>query len=128
MNATALADRLLDLSSRVGKVVDALPPRKRLAAHIASQLVRCGTAPGSHYEEGCAAESRSDFVHKLRLSLKELRESRYWLRLIAGSELLPQQRLTTLLDECEQLCNIIAKSVLTATSNERRVKSKQKSE
>jgi four helix bundle protein len=119
MNATDLADRLLDFSARVGKVVDALPPRKRLAGHIASQLVRCGTAPGSHYEEGCAAESRADFVHKLRLSLKELRESRYWLRLIARAALLSQARLTTLLDESEQLCNILAKSIITARSNSR---------
>jgi four helix bundle protein len=119
MNAELLADRLLDFSARVGKVVDALPPRKRLSNHIASQLVRCGTAPGSHYEEGCAAESRADFVHKLRLALKELRESRYWLRLISRSALLFQARLTTLLDECEQLTNILAKSIITANSNSR---------
>lgn len=119
MNATSLADRLLDFSARVGKVVDALPPKKRLSNHIASQLVRCGTAPGSHYEEGCAAESRADFVHKLRLALKELRESRYWLRLIARSALLSQVRLTTLLDECDQLSNILAKSIITARSNSR---------
>jgi four helix bundle protein len=119
MNASSLADRLLDFSARVGKVVDALPPRKRLASHVANQLVRCGTAPGSHYEEGCAAESRSDFVHKLRLSLKELRESGYWLRLIGCSAMLPQPRLKTLLDECEQLSNILAKSILTASANEK---------
>jgi four helix bundle protein len=119
MNAATLADRLLDFSAHVGKVVDALPPRKRLSNHIASQLVRCGTAPGSHYEEGCAAESRADFVHKLRLALKELRESRYWLRLIAHSALVSQARLTTLLDECDQLCNILAKSIITAKSNAR---------
>jgi len=52
MDSALLADRLLDFSARVGKVVDALP-RKRLAKHIASQLVRRGTALGSHYEEGC---------------------------------------------------------------------------
>src|SRR5688572_1664436 len=102
MAPAALAERLLDFSARVGKVVDSWP-RKRLANPIASQLVRCGTAPGSHYEEGCGAESRADFVHKLRLSLKELRESGYWLRLIARAALLPQARLITLLDECEQL-------------------------
>jgi four helix bundle protein len=119
MNAASLADRLLDYSARVGKIVDALPPRKRLANHIAGQLVRCGTAPGSHYQERCAAESRSDFVHKLRLSLKEIRESGYWLRLIARSALLPQGRLMKLLNEGEQLSKILAKSIITATENER---------
>ena len=81
MSPKLLADRLLDFAVRVGKVVDALPKR-RLANHAANQLVRCGTAPGSHYEEACGAESRSDFIHKLRLALKELRESSYWLRVI----------------------------------------------
>ena len=119
MNSASLANRLLDFSVRVGKVVDSLP-RKRLANHIAGQLVRCGTAPGSHYEEGCGAESRADFVHKLRLSLKELRESGYWLRLIARAALLPQPRLTTLVDECEQLARILGKSIVTAKGNERR--------
>jgi four helix bundle protein len=119
MNPVELADRLLDYSARVGKVVDFLP-RKRLANHIANQLVRCGTAPGSHYEEGCAAESRADFVHKLRLALKEIRESGYWRRLIARSALLPQPRLTKLLDECEQLSSILGKSILTANSKTKR--------
>ena len=119
MDPASLADRLLDFSARIGKVVDSLP-RKRLANHIAGQLVRCGTAPGSHYEEGCGAESRADFVHKLRLSLKELRESAYWLRLIGRAELLPQSRLTTLLDECDQLAKIIGKSIVTAKGNQQR--------
>jgi four helix bundle protein len=119
MDSSSLADRLLDFSARVEKVVDSLP-RKRLANHIASQLVRCGTAPGSHYEEGCGAESRSDFVHKLGLSLKELRESAYWLRLIAKASLLPERRLATLLDECDQLSKIIGKSIVTAKENAQR--------
>jgi four helix bundle protein len=118
MDSISLADRLLDFSARVGKVADALP-KKRLANHIASQLVRCGTAPGSHYQVGCAAESRADFVHKLRLSLKELRESSYWLRLIARAAVLPQPRLATLLDECDQLAKIIGKSIVTAKKNDR---------
>jgi four helix bundle protein len=106
----------LDFSARVGKVVDSLP-QKRLANHVANQLVRCGTAPGSHYEEGCAAESRADFIHRLRLALKELRESGYWLRLSARAELVPQPRLTKLIDECEQLSKIVGKSIVTAKSN-----------
>jgi len=53
---------------------------------IAGQLLRCGTSPAPNYEEGCAAESRADFVHKLSICLKELRESRCWLRLIIRTE------------------------------------------
>jgi len=116
MNPEELSDRLLDFAVRVGKVVDALPDT-RLARHIAGQLVRSATSPGPNYEEGCAAESRADFIHKLSISLKELRESRFWLRLIIKTELLPDQKMSSLLDESTQLCNIIGQSILTARQN-----------
>jgi four helix bundle protein len=103
---------LIDLAVRIGRVVDALP-KTRLGNHIAGQLIRCGTSPSPNYEEACAAESRPDFAHKLRIVLKELRESRSWLRLIIKANLLPEHRLKELLDECNQLCNIIGKSVAT---------------
>jgi four helix bundle protein len=115
MTSEQLADRLLNFAARVGKVVDALPDT-RLGRHIAGQLVRCGTAPAPNYEEGCGAESRADFVHKLRVCLKELRESRSWIRLIIKAELLPDTKMKLLLDECTQLCNIIGKSIVTARS------------
>ena len=114
-----LLDRLIDFASRVGKVVDALPDT-RMGRHIAGQLVRCGTSPAPNYAEGCAAESRADFVHKLLIVLKELRESRCWIRLIIKTELLPEERLESLLDECCQLGNIIGKSVVTAKNYQKR--------
>jgi len=116
MKPEELSDRLLEFAARVGKVVDALPDT-RLARHIAGQLVRCGTSPGPNYEEGCAAESRKDFVHKLSICLKELRECRFWIRLIMKTESLPAHKLRNLLDECSQLCSIIAQSILTAKAN-----------
>jgi four helix bundle protein len=116
-----LLERLIDFAARVGKVVDALPD-SRMGRHIGSQLVRSGTSPAPNYEEGCDAESRADFVHKLSISLKELRESRTWIRLIIKTEMLPEHRLGELLDECNQLCNIIARSIVTAKENKRRAK------
>jgi four helix bundle protein len=110
-----LSERLLDFAARVGKVVDALPG-SRLGRHIAGQLVRCGTAPAPNYEEACGAESRRDFVHKMRICLKELRECRCWIRLIIKTELLPDAKMTSLLDECAQLCNIFGQSIITARS------------
>ncbi len=112
-----LAERLLDFAARVGKVVDALP-ESRLGRHIAGQLVRCGTSPAPNYAEACGAESCRDFVHKLSIALKELRESRCWIQLIIKAELLPEQRLSEILDECEQLCAIVAKSIVTAKNNQ----------
>jgi four helix bundle protein len=114
--AQDLEDRLLDFGVRVGKVVDALPDT-RMGRHIAGQFIRCGTSSATNYAEGCGAESRKDFIHKLGVSFKELRESRCWIRMIIKAELLTEMRLAQLLDECEQLCNIIAKSILTAKSN-----------
>jgi four helix bundle protein len=111
-----LSERLLGFAVRVGKVVNALPTM-RLGRHVAAQLVRSGTSAAPNYEEGCAAESRADFVHKLSISLKELRESRFWIRLIVQSELLPEKKMTELLDECTQLCKIIAQSIVTAKKN-----------
>ena len=108
-----LAERMLDFAARIGKVVDALPG-SRIGRHIAGQLVRSGTSPAPNYEEACAAESKKDFVHKLSICLKELRESRCWIRLIIKAELLTESRMTELLDECDQLCKIIGKSLVTA--------------
>ena len=113
MTPEELAERLLDLAVRVGKVVNALPAT-RLGRHIAAQLVRSGTSPAPNYEEGCAAESRADFVHKLAICLKELRESRFWIRLIVKSRLLPEAKMSVLLDERNQLCKVIAQSLVTA--------------
>jgi four helix bundle protein len=111
-----LSERLLDFAARIGKVVDALPST-RLGRHIAGQLVCSGTSPGPNYEEARGAESRKDFVHKLSICLKELRESRFWIRLIAKTELLPETKMSSLLDEVTQLANIIARSIVTAKSN-----------
>ena len=113
MTPGELSERLINFAARIGKVVDALPDT-RMGRHIAGQLVRCGTSPAPNYEEACAAESRADFIHKLGICLKELRESRSWIRLIVKTELLPEHRMNELLDECDQLCNIVGQSIVTA--------------
>jgi four helix bundle protein len=119
MTPEELSERLWKFAARVGKVVDALPDT-RLGRHVAGQLVRCGTAAGPNYDEGCAAESRADFAHKLSIVLKELKETRGWLRFIVIAELLPTKRIADLLEECEQLIKIIGKSIGTAKSKPRR--------
>jgi four helix bundle protein len=111
-----LERRLLEFAARCGKVIDALP-ETRMGRHVAGQLVRCGTSAAPNYAEARAAESRRDFVHKLGIALKELRESRVWIQLCMQCELLPAARLTPLNDECVQLMNILAKSIVTAKRN-----------
>jgi len=84
--------------------------------HIVGQLTRSGTSAGANYEEACGAESRADFIHKLQLVLKELRESSYWLRLMRKTTLVPKtdKNLEALIQESEELASIIAKSIVTA--------------
>ena len=119
MNAEDVSDRILQFAAKVGKVVDALPD-SRLGRHIAAQLIRAGTSSLPNYEEARAAESRADFVHKLSICLKELRESRSWIRLIVKTDLLSSSQIANLLDECTQLSKIVAQSIVTAKSNKAR--------
>jgi len=122
MNQDELSERLWTFAARVGKIVDALP-EIRLGRHVAGQLVRCSTAAAPNYDESGAAESRSDFVHKISVALKELRETRGWLRFIVLAEILPKMKLASIVDESEQLCRILGKSVLTAKAQGNRRKS-----
>lgn len=115
--ADAMEERFIDFTARCGEVVDALS-ETRLGKHIAGQLVRSGTSPAPNYGEACAAESRADFIHKLGVVLKELRETRIWLKLAIRSKCLPAKRLDPLIVECSELMNIIGKSIVTAKTSE----------
>jgi four helix bundle protein len=115
MTLDELSKRLWHFAARVGNVVEALPDT-RLGRHIAGQLVRCGTSSPPNYDEGCAAESRADFVHKLGIALKELKETQGWLHLIIISHLISEKRITPLRDECCELSKILGRSIVTAKS------------
>lgn len=107
-----LDERLLAYGAAVIKLVESLPP-SIAGRRIGDQLLRSGTSVGANFEEAQGAESRSDFAHKLQIALKELRESCYWLRLLAKTEMLPQEMLADLIDESLQLRAILSKSVAT---------------
>lgn len=108
-----LEERLLTFSAGIIKLVEQLPA-SLASRHIAGQMLRSGTSGYANYSEACAAESRADFIHKMQIALKELRETRSWIRLLLHAEVcaLPECRL--LLQEAEELCNIIGRSVVTA--------------
>ena len=116
MTPEELSERLWKFAARVGKAVDALPDT-RLGRHVAGQLVRSGTSAPPNYDEGCAAESRADFAHKLSTALKEQRETSGWLNFSIIAGLLPSKRIAPLLDESRQLAKILAKSIVTAKAN-----------
>ncbi len=111
-----LAERLLDFGAEVVKLTEGLP-NTIAGKRIGDQLLRSGTSVGANYEEAQAAESRKDFIHKLQLALKELRETHYWLRLLGKADIVKSERLTSIQDESEQLKAILSKAVITAKKN-----------
>lgn len=111
-----LEDRLLDFSARIIRLVDALP-NTRAANHLAGQLLRSGTSPYGNHGEVEGAESLKDFVHKLRICLKELKETRRWLRLVARSGIASDAKLAAILIETEELIKIFFSSIRTAERN-----------
>jgi four helix bundle protein len=111
-----LEERLLEFSAQIIQIVDALP-NTRATTHIAGQLLRCGTSPSGNHGEVEAAESRRDFVHKLRVCLKELKETRRWLQLIQRAKLLPDSKIAPALLETEELIKIFFTSIRTAERN-----------
>jgi four helix bundle protein len=109
-----LEQRLMEYSARVIKVVESLPAT-RIGNHIANQLLRSGTSPYPNHGEAQAAESKKDFVHKIKICLKELREADRWLKLIKYIKLINKsERLDSLIDETEQLIKIFTASIKTA--------------
>ena len=108
-----LEERLLEYSANIIRLVEKLP-NTRTGNHVAGQLLRCGTSALPNHGEAQAAESANDFVHKLRVGLKELRETWRWLRLIQRVPLLPSEPLVgRLLKETDELVRIFVSSVRT---------------
>ena len=112
-----LEERLLDFAVRIIEIVETLP-NTRAGNHIAGQLLRCGTSPAPNYGEAQSAESRKDFVHKMKICLKELRETNVWLKIIQRRNLLKRRdELEALIVECNELISIFVKSIKTAKNN-----------
>src|SRR5687767_13852988 len=93
-----LSERLLAFGVAVIAVIRKLP-NDVAGRHIGGQLLRAGTSPGAHYEEARGSESRADFVHKLGVALKELKESRYWMRVIMASKMVQEAEVAPVLRE-----------------------------
>jgi four helix bundle protein len=110
-----IAERLLEIGVSVLVIVSTLP-NELAGRHVASQLVRSSTSGGANYEEARAAESRADFIHKLGIAAKELRETIYWLRLIRKSRMTTSD-LDQLVARTTELTAILSASVRTARNN-----------
>ena len=114
-----LEERLILFSIMILEVVEAMP-ETRIGSHLAGQLLRSGTSPAPNYGEAQGAESRKDFVHKMQICLKELRETQIHLKVILGKQLIPRSAKTDAwLRECGELIAVFASSVKTAKRNAR---------
>jgi four helix bundle protein len=111
--ATQLSERLLDYGVSIVKICVRLN-NTAIGRHISRQLLRAGTSVGANYEEARGAQSRADFLHKLQIVLKEIRESMYWLKLAQRSDIVKTQLIQEAIDEAVQISAIIGKSVITA--------------
>lgn len=109
-----LENRLIDFAIRISEVVEALPKTK-LGSQIGNHLIKCGTSPALNYGEAQSAESIDDFLHKMKVVLKELRESHVCLKIIVRKPLItPTEKLTPIMKENNELIAIFVKSIETA--------------
>ena len=109
-----LEERLLEYSASIINLTDRLT-NTRAGNHVAGQLLRSGTAALPNHGEAQAAESQADFIHKMKICLKELRESYRWLLLVRRVPLVGSDTdVTTLIKETDELIRIFVKSIETA--------------
>lgn len=112
MTKDELRERMTDFAVRIVKLVDSLP--SSIAGNaIARQIVRSGTSPSANYRAACLAKSDKDFINKLKMVEEELDETCHWLDIIMRSQLMKESLLKPLHQECCELLNIIAKSIVT---------------
>jgi len=111
--ADKIQDRLVDLAIAIVHLAAHLP-RNPAGRHVAAQILRSGTSPAPNYAEARGAESRADFVHKLRVALKELNETAIWFQIIRKSRM-SHLELDGLIKETQELARILVSSIRTAS-------------
>jgi four helix bundle protein len=118
-----LEDRLIQFSVSIIKLTDKIPGSYS-GHHLSNQLTRSGTSPALYYGEAQSAESRNDFIHKMKISLKELRETNINLKIIEKLNWLEQSSLTGTIRECNELIAIFVKCIQTSETNRQLSKTK----
>ncbi|WP_197231214.1 four helix bundle protein [Novipirellula artificiosorum] len=108
---TDLPERTFAFAKRIVKLCQTLEEHSGVAETLSRQLIRSGTSIGANVEEGQASQSRKDFRLKYNIACKEARETLYWLRLLAETEIVPQDRLQPMMDECNELVAILTSIV-----------------
>ena len=111
---------MVDYAVRIIKLSESLPDTKA-GKHVSTQILRSGTSPAPNYGEAQSAESKADFVHKLKVALKELRETEIWIKIIRKAEMIkPASQTASLLQETDELIAIMFTSIETAKNGKAR--------
>ncbi len=108
-----LEEQLIAFAAAVCRTVEDVPST-RVGGHAGGQLIRCATATAANYGEAQGAESRKDFVHKMRLCLKELRETLVWLKFLQRFSIGSANEIEAGIQESNELIAIFVKSIATA--------------
>jgi four helix bundle protein len=113
-----IQERLIDFAVEIIDLTSQFP-KTPAGRHISDQLLRSGTSPAPNYAEARSAESCNDFIHKMKIALKELNETGIWLEIIQRSNLVPENITIDVFNECKELCRIMSASVKTAIRNKK---------
>lgn len=108
-----IQERLIDFAVNIIQLTTKFP-NSSASQHISKQILRSGTSPAPNYAEARSAESPNDFIHKLKIALKELNETKVWPEIISRSQMILLNEFSGLVKECDELCRIINASVKTA--------------
>ncbi|YAF99424.1 MAG: four helix bundle protein (plasmid) [Nodularia sp. CChRGM 3473] len=112
-----ITDRTFNFAVRIVNLCKVLDETPGVGRVLYKQLIRSGTSIGANVEESQSAQSKADFVHKLEISLKEARETRYWLRILITTQIIKESQLSSLLKESEELIKIIAAIIVKTKQN-----------
>ena len=113
-----LEDRIVKFASRCIKVCAALPVKRIGSSSLADQIFRSATSIAANYAEAAESESHKDFIHKIKIAMKELSETRVWLKIIVESGYIEHRQLDALIAESIELTRILSASVITARNRQ----------
>lgn len=109
-----ITERTFEFAVRIVKLCQVLDEKPGVGRTLSKQLLRSGTSIGANVEEARAGQSKADFISKNAIALKEARETHYWLRLLIATEILPQEKLSKLLTEAEELKKILGAIIVAS--------------
>ena len=107
-----IQERAFEFAVRCVRTAQYYAKRDSLLRPLVNQFLRSATSVGANLEEAIAAESKPDFLHKMRLAQKEARETKYWIRLLQSTDKASSTKLNNLLNESDQILRVVSKIIV----------------